>query len=42
MRKAELCNLLFENIIFSTNEIKVKGKGNKERIIPISTHLAEF
>ena len=42
MRKAELCNLLYENISFSTNEIKVKGKGNKERIIPISTHLAEF
>lgn len=42
MRKAELCNLLYENISFSTNEIKVKGKGNKERIIPIFTHLAEF
>lgn len=42
MRKAELCNLLYENISFSINEIKVKGKGNKERIIPISTHLAEF
>ncbi len=42
MRKAELCNLLYGNISFSTNEIKVKGKGNKERIIPISTHLAEF
>ena len=42
MRKAELCNLLFENVDFSSNEIKIKGKGNKERIVPISSVLAEI
>ena len=41
MRKSELCNLLLENVDFSKSEILVKGKGNKERIIPISTILAE-
>jgi len=42
MRKAELCNLFFENVDFSSNEIKIKGKGNKERIVPISSILAEI
>ena len=42
MRKAELCNLFFENVDFSSNEIKIKGKGNKERIVPISSVLAEI
>jgi site-specific recombinase XerD len=32
MRKAELCNLLFENIDFLYQRNKIKGKGNKERI----------
>ena len=41
IRKAELVNLLMENIDFSNMEIKVIGKGNKARIIPISTGLAE-
>lgn len=39
MRRAELVNLLLENIDFSTNQIKVIGKGNKARIIPISEKL---
>jgi len=42
MRKAELCNLFFENVDFSSNEIKIKGKGNKERIVPISSVLVEI
>jgi len=40
IRRAELCNLLVENVDFSTNEIKIIGKGNKERVIPISENLA--
>lgn len=40
IRRAELCNLLMEDIDFSTNEIKVVGKGNKQRVIPISEQLA--
>ena len=40
MRRAELVHLLLENVDFSTLEIKVVGKGNKARIIPISEKLA--
>lgn len=39
MRKSELCGLLLENISYDCCEIKVKGKGNKERIIPMSEKL---
>lgn len=39
MRKTELCNLLLENVDFSENQIKIIGKGNKQRIIPISKKL---
>ena len=39
MRKAELCNLLLENVDFSKNELKVIGKGNKARIVPVSESL---
>lgn len=39
IRRAELVNLLVDNVDFSTNEIKVAGKGNKTRIIPISKKL---
>lgn len=41
MRKSELCNLLLESVDFSKSEIKLKGKGNKERVIPISNILAK-
>ena len=41
MRKAELCNLLFNDVDFTKKEIKVIGKGNKSRIIPISEKLLE-
>jgi integrase/recombinase XerC len=41
MRKSELCNLLTEDVDFSKSEILIKGKGNKERVVPISIILAE-
>lgn len=41
MRRAEICNLPLENVCFSKNEILVIGKGNKERIVPISPKLSQ-
>ena len=41
MRRAELCNLPLENVNFSRNEIVVIGKGNKERMVPISPDLSK-
>ena len=41
MRKAELTSLLFHDVDFSKKELKVIGKGNKSRIIPISDKLIE-
>lgn len=41
IRKAELCNMLFENVDFSKKEILVVGKGNKERIVPIADALLD-
>ncbi|SFI12974.1 tyrosine-type recombinase/integrase [Halpernia frigidisoli] len=40
IRKAELCSILNKNVNFENFEITVVGKGNKERIIPISENLA--
>ncbi|MGK6343993.1 tyrosine-type recombinase/integrase [Chryseobacterium sp. DT-3] len=40
MRKAELCGLMFEHVNIEENELKVIGKGNKERFIPISENLS--
>jgi len=40
MRKAELCGLIFENVDLYENELKVIGKGNKERVIPFSNELS--
>ena len=39
MRKSELCNILLEQVDFSKSEIFIKGKGNKQRVIPISENL---
>ena len=39
IRRAELVGLLLENVDFTKNEIKVIGKGNKARIIPVSEKL---
>lgn len=42
MRKAELCGLIFENVNIDGNELKVIGKGNKQRVIPVSEDLSEL
>jgi len=42
MRRAELCSLLLENVDFSLKQLKVIGKGNKERIIPVSDRLIDL
>lgn len=39
MRKSELCHILLEQVDFSKSEIFVKGKGNKQRVVPISENL---
>ena len=39
IRRAELVNLLLEDVDFGKGEIKVIGKGNKARIIPVSEKL---
>ena len=41
MRRAEICSLPLENVYFYKNEILVVGKGNKERIVPISPKLSQ-
>jgi len=41
IRRAELINLKNENIDFYNNCIKIKGKGDKERLIPISDQLKQ-
>ncbi|WP_326981054.1 tyrosine-type recombinase/integrase [Chryseobacterium sp. MYb264] len=42
IRKSELCGMTFENVNLHQNELKIKGKGNKERIIPISADLSNL
>ncbi len=42
MRVSELSNLNFENLNIDENEIKVFGKGSKERIVLISERAKEF
>ena len=42
IRKAELINLKEHNIDKSNRQLKVLGKGNKERIIPLSQELIEI
>lgn len=39
MRLSELVNLKESQVNFAANTIKVLGKGNKERVIPVSTQL---
>lgn len=41
MRVSELCNLEISNIDFENRFIIVRGKGNKERIVPMSEPAAE-
>ncbi len=42
MRLSELVGLTTEKIDFSSSSIKVLGKGNKERIIPMHTEVAKI
>jgi len=42
IRKAELCGLIFESVNLEENELKIQGKGNKQRFIPISPNLSEL
>lgn len=42
MRLSELINLKEKQIDFSRSQVKVLGKGNKERIIPVSKHVLEI
>ncbi|MFC6269630.1 tyrosine-type recombinase/integrase [Frigoriflavimonas asaccharolytica] len=39
LRKAELCSLLLENVNIDECQIKIIGKANKERIVPVSKEL---
>ena len=39
MRKVELCNLQLQNIDFEARSLKVTGKGNKERLLPLAEEL---
>ncbi len=41
MRLSELVNLKEKQIDFSNSQVKVLGKGNKERLIPVSKEIAE-
>ncbi|WP_456314634.1 tyrosine-type recombinase/integrase [Pseudomonas shirazensis] len=41
MRRAELINLMLRNVDLSSNVIKVLGKRNKERIIPVLPVIVE-
>ena len=42
MRISELSNLNFENLNLDENEIKVFGKGSKERIVLVSSRAKQF
>lgn len=42
IRKAELCNLAFDAVDLEENQLKITGKGNKQRIIPISEDLSHL
>lgn len=41
IRSSELINLKIENLDFSLNQIKVFGKRNKERLIPLTVQIIE-
>lgn len=41
MRKAELCNLKLTDVDFSKGELRIIGKGNKIRVVPVSPELLE-
>lgn len=39
MRRSELCDLQLEDVDFSSKTIRVTGKGNKQRVVPMSPDL---
>ena len=41
MRLSELINLKYRQVDFSNSQVKVLGKGNKERILPLSKEILE-
>jgi integrase/recombinase XerC len=41
MRRSELINMMVSDINFSRKDLRVIGKGKKERIIPISSNVIE-
>lgn len=42
VRQEEVCNMRHSDIDFHTNVIKIHGKGNKERIVPLGNHSKMF
>ena len=42
IRLSELINLKLQDINYSKNQIKVLGKRNKERVIPVSEELLQL
>lgn len=42
LRVSELCNLRFENIKFQDEFLLIKGKGDKERIVPVGKIALNF
>ena len=42
MRVSELVNLKISDLFFEESLIKVTGKGNKERFVPISIHAQNY
>lgn len=42
LRRSELCNIQLRDVDFSNSVIKVVGKGNKERFIPVLSSVAEL
>ena len=42
LRVSELINLKISDLFFEESLIKVTGKGNKERFVPISTHAQNY
>lgn len=42
MRVSELVNLRIDQILFDTGFIKLEGKGNKERIVPLPKNVLEL
>lgn len=42
IRKAELCGLIFESVNLEGEQLKILGKGNKQRYVPISPGLSNL